>query len=145
MRDSYGGIRPDPVLKVDFNPLLSTTQVPVPGIRVSFVKALDSFLKTYGEEGVFGLISHNATGPYFIDIFYQVVDHIIQVSAGGAQYDERNFMSMCKRCHDRKSNLEGRNKFDDLPFVLNGYKEKIPTQEAVDMVLERLISDKGGV
>ena len=35
-----------------------------------------------------------------------VTDHIVSVSNGGARMDERNFMTLCKQCHDRKSALE---------------------------------------
>jgi 5-methylcytosine-specific restriction endonuclease McrA len=37
-----------------------------------------------------------------------VVDHIVAYSAGGAFWDERNHMVMCKKMHDRKSQLESK-------------------------------------
>ena len=35
-----------------------------------------------------------------------VTDHIVAVTRGGARMDERNFATLCKPCHDRKSALE---------------------------------------
>lgn len=35
-----------------------------------------------------------------------VLDHIITTSAGGAMWDARNHMTMCKQCHDRKRRKE---------------------------------------
>lgn len=37
-----------------------------------------------------------------------VVDHIIRVNAGGAMYDNRNMMTICRSHHDAKSRLEGK-------------------------------------
>ena len=37
----------------------------------------------------------------------EVVDHIIAREQGGADYDQRNLMAMCRYHHDRKSGLEG--------------------------------------
>ena len=36
-----------------------------------------------------------------------VTDHIIAREQGGADYDPRNLMAMCRRHHDQKSGLEG--------------------------------------
>lgn len=35
-----------------------------------------------------------------------VTDHIVAVTRGGARMDARNFATLCKPCHDRKSALE---------------------------------------
>lgn len=35
-----------------------------------------------------------------------VTDHVVAVTKGGARMDERNFATLCKPCHDRKSILE---------------------------------------
>lgn len=37
-----------------------------------------------------------------------VTDHIVSVTNGGARMDERNFATLCKQCHDRKSWHEGK-------------------------------------
>ena len=38
----------------------------------------------------------------------EVVDHKVQISAGGAPLDEANLQSMCDYCHNRKRNSEAR-------------------------------------
>ncbi len=35
-----------------------------------------------------------------------VTDHIVRLAAGGARWDVRNLMTLCKPCHDRKNGLE---------------------------------------
>lgn len=36
----------------------------------------------------------------------EVVDHIVPMARGGAQYDDDNLQSLCKKCHDRKTATE---------------------------------------
>lgn len=55
------------------------------------------------------------------------VDHVIQVSEGGAERDERNLMGLCKECHDRKSAAEGRGV--SIPYEVNRNGEKVPTEQ----------------
>lgn len=61
------------------------------------------------------------------------VDHIIQVRDGGSERDGRNLMGLCKRCHDRKSALEGRGL--DIPHELNKDGDKVPTAEGKKSVI----------
>lgn len=40
-----------------------------------------------------------------------VVDHILPISQGGDKLNDRNFQSLCKKCHDKKSASEsGKNR-----------------------------------
>ena len=36
----------------------------------------------------------------------EVTDHIVPISAGGAEWDANNYMPMCHQCHNRKRGLE---------------------------------------
>lgn len=65
-------------------------------------------------------------------------DHIIQVSEGGAEYDEANIMGLSTKMHNRKSNLERKGFFANIPYTRNHLGEKIPTPEGREMVLQIL-------
>lgn len=55
-------------------------------------------------------------------------DHIIRIADGGAAYDERNLMSLCKEIHTIKTGWENKDKLN-LDFELNENKERIPTDK----------------
>ena len=38
----------------------------------------------------------------------KVVDHIIPISQGGAEWNEKNFQTLCTSCHNRKSSKEAK-------------------------------------
>lgn len=71
-----------------------------------------------------------------------VTDHIIQVSEGGAERDQRNLMGLCKPCHDRKSNLEQKGMLSP-GYTMNEQGEKIPTEQGVAEVVGA-VSPSGG-
>jgi 5-methylcytosine-specific restriction endonuclease McrA len=59
----------------------------------------------------------------------EVIDHIIPISVGGAKMDARNFMTLSKQVHDKKSALEAH----VSPLVAWDYNdsmEKIPAEGA---------------
>lgn len=37
-----------------------------------------------------------------------IADHVVRILEGGHPYDERNLLTLCKRCHNVKSNMEGK-------------------------------------
>ncbi len=50
---------------------------------------------------------HKAKGEYIDCTYNSPIDHIIGVIPwGGAKTDQRNLMTLCSSCHDRKSALE---------------------------------------
>lgn len=67
------------------------------------------------------------------------VDHIIRISDGGATTDERNLMTLCTTCHERKSSMESRNFMID--WDLNEYGEKIPKPSGRELIITILAKD----
>jgi len=43
----------------------------------------------------------------------EMVDHVIPIAAGGAQYDPRNLQSLCNSCHGKKTAAD-RSKYPDI-------------------------------
>ena len=37
-----------------------------------------------------------------------IADHVVRILEGGHPYDDRNLLTLCKRCHNVKSNMEGK-------------------------------------
>ena len=64
------------------------------------------------------------------------VDHIVPVTFGGAELDERNLMTLCKSCHDRKSGFERHERC--LVEVQGEEGEFIPAEGAKMGLIERL-------
>lgn len=50
-----------------------------------------------------------------------IADHVIRILDGGHPYDERNLFTLCKRCHNVKSNMEGRGFFPARIASVDGY------------------------
>ena len=69
-----------------------------------------------------------------------VTDHVVSITNGGARLDERNFATLCKSCHDRKSILE-RNGWRCETLGIEG--ELRPKDKA--KALATLIKPGGGV
>ena len=69
------------------------------------------------------------------------IDHIIRIdpSIGGATTDERNLMTLCTTCHERKSSMESRNFMID--WDLNEYGEKIPKPSGRELIITILAKD----
>jgi len=53
-----------------------------------------------------------------------VVDHIIPVSQGGSFWDVRNHQTLCKQCHNSKTQKEKEG--HKTPYQYNDDNEKIP-------------------
>ena len=64
------------------------------------------------------------------------VDHIVPITAGGAELDERNLMTLCKSCHDRKSGFERHEKC--LVEAQEGENGLIPAEGSKTALIERL-------
>lgn len=72
------------------------------------------------------------------------VDHVIRVEdENGSLTDSRNLLSLggvgsdCRH-HEKKSALEGKGFFSNIPFELNEWGEKVPTAEGRKMVILEL-------
>lgn len=50
--------------------------------------------------------AHWQKGELIDCTFDSPVDHVIPIDHGGAKYDERNLLTLCPSCHNRKSALE---------------------------------------
>ena len=37
-----------------------------------------------------------------------IADHVVRLLDGGHPYDEKNLFTLCRKCHNIKSNMEGR-------------------------------------
>lgn len=49
---------------------------------------------------------HRAKGEYVDCLSNSPIDHIVPISVDGAKTDPNNLMTLCKKCHERKSALE---------------------------------------
>lgn len=79
---------------------------------------------------------HQAAGVLVDCTQYAPIDHIVPISAGGAPLDERNLMTMCKSCHDRKSGFE---RHEKCLVATDGQEgEKIPAEGSKTALIERL-------
>lgn len=67
------------------------------------------------------------------------VDHTIRISDGGATTDERNLMTLCTTCHERKSSMESRNFMID--WDLNDFGEKIPKPSGRELIINILAKE----
>lgn len=67
-----------------------------------------------------------------------VTDHVIRIEDGGATFDERNLLALCRRHHDRKSGMEGKGKFSGIECETNQWGERIPTAAARRDVIETI-------
>ena len=81
---------------------------------------------------------HQAAGVLVDCTQYAPVDHIVPVTFGGAELDERNLMTLCKACHDRKSGFERHEKC--LVGTMEGENGLIPKEGAKMSLIERLKS-----
>lgn len=70
-----------------------------------------------------------------------VTDHVIRADKGGAWYDEKNLMPMCKAHHDRKTSMEGKGMFDWLVGEINEYGYLVPTAGERKKVIDMLIGE----
>jgi 5-methylcytosine-specific restriction enzyme A len=61
------------------------------------------------------------------------IDHIIRIGDGGATTDERNLMTLCTTCHERKSSMESRGFMID--WDINEYGERIPKPSGRQLVI----------
>lgn len=64
------------------------------------------------------------------------IDHIIPISQGGSTTDERNLMTVCVECHERKSGMESRGFMID--WDTNQMGERIPTQGGRELIINIL-------
>lgn len=67
-----------------------------------------------------------------------IADHVIRILDGGHPYDERNLFTLCKRCHNIKSNMEGRG-YNPAKMASNdGYY--LPANK--DLIIKAIINKK---
>lgn len=60
-----------------------------------------------------------------IDQKARVIDHVIRIKDGGAKLDKRNLLSLCHRCHNKKSGRE-KHKPIKISVTKNHLYELIP-------------------
>jgi 5-methylcytosine-specific restriction endonuclease McrA len=72
-------------------------------------------------------------------------DHIIKETSGGAAFDTRNLMALCKDCHNYKTGHERHNPIL-VSFTYNVDNKKIPEcrEEALKLFSKRFDKGKGG-
>ena len=69
----------------------------------------------------------------------KVLDHVIRIESGGAEYDQRNFLGMCERHHNIKSGKESHNPIL-VDYTRNDNDDMIPINKKDIMK----IYEKGG-
>lgn len=79
---------------------------------------------------------HKSVGMLIDCTINSPVDHIIQLSEGGATTDERNLMTLCTTCHERKSSMESRG--FQIGYERNDYGEKIPMEGGRELIINIL-------
>ena len=81
---------------------------------------------------------HASQGVLIDCTFGAPIDHIIPVSCGGAPLDQRNLLTLCPNCHDRKSAME-RHKGGSLIAAIDSESGLIPNQEGMKHLFKTIL------
>lgn len=65
------------------------------------------------------------------------IDHIIRIADNGAFADDRNLMTLCTTCHERKSNIESR-QGTIIDWQYNEQGERIPCEGGRELIVNLL-------
>ncbi len=67
------------------------------------------------------------------------VDHMVRIEDGGARFDERNLLGLCKNHHSIKSSLERHhgNLITEMIEIEDGYFVPADKQQIIDLLIEK--------
>lgn len=81
---------------------------------------------------------HASQGILIDCTFGAPIDHIVPVSQGGAPLDQRNLLTLCPNCHDRKSAME-RHKGGSLIASIESESGLIPNPEGIKHLFKSIL------
>jgi len=84
---------------------------------------------------------HEAQNQYVDCSSNSPIDHVVPITAGGAKTDPNNLMTLCKKCHERKSALE-LHRGTLCASVRNDFGELIPIAGGREFVIRLIIHNE---
>lgn len=69
-----------------------------------------------------------------------IADHAIRLLQGGHPYDEQNLFTLCKKCHNTKSNMEGRGFSPGRIASIDGYYLPQSKENIIKAIIKKKVN-----